>query len=146
DLVQTPDGRGLPWISHGGGGAATHMVCGFLCSDDAANPLIATLPRLLKIGIRAATSRDWIEASIRFAAGELTQGRVASPGVMSRLAELLFVEAVRSYAESLPDDSCGWLRGLKDPQVGRALALIHQDLGAPWSAESLAREVGLSRS
>jgi AraC-like DNA-binding protein len=146
DLVQAPDGRGLPWISHGGGGAPTHMVCGFLCSDDASNPLIATLPRLLKIGIREAASRDWIEASIRFAAGELTQGRVASPGVMSRLAELLFVEAVRSYAETLPDDSCGWLSGLKDPQVGRALALIHHDIGAPWSAESLAREVGLSRS
>jgi AraC-like DNA-binding protein len=146
DLVRAPDGGGLPWIRHGGGGEATHIVCGFLAGDDAANPLIATLPRLLKVDIREATSRDWIEASIRFAAGELTRGRVADPGVMSRLAELLFVEAVRRYAETLPDDSAGWLRGLKDPQIGRALALIHQDIGAPWSAESLAREVALSRS
>ena len=146
DLVEAPEGGGLPRISHGGGGAATHIVCGFLCSDDASNPLIATLPRLMKIGIREATSRDWIEASIRFAAGELTQGRLAAPGVMSRLVELLLVEAVRRYAETLPDDSAGWLRGLKDPQVGRALALIHQDIGAPWSAERLAREVSLSRS
>jgi AraC-like DNA-binding protein len=146
DLVRAPDGGGLPWIRHGGGGEATHIVCGFLAGDDAANPLIATLPRLLKVDIREATSRDWIEASIRFAAGELTRGRVADPGVMSRLAELLFVEAVRRYAETLPDDSAGWLRGLKDPQIGRALALIHQDIGASWSAESLAREVALSRS
>jgi AraC-like DNA-binding protein len=146
DLVRAPEGGGLPWIRHGGGGEATHIVCGFLAGDDAANPLIATLPRLLKVDIREATSRDWIEASIRFAAGELTRGRVADPGVMSRLAELLFVEAVRRYAETLPDDSAGWLRGLKDPQIGRALALIHQDIGASWSAESLAREVALSRS
>lgn len=146
DLVQAPDGGGLPWIRHGGGGEATHIVCGFLSGDDACNPLIATLPRLLKVDIREATSRDWIEASIRFAAGELTRGRVAAPGVMSRLAELLFVEAVRRYAETLPDENAGWLRGLKDPQIARALALIHQDIGAPWSSESLAREVALSRS
>jgi AraC-like DNA-binding protein len=146
DLVRAPDGAGLPWIRHGGGGEATHIVCGFLAGDDAYHPLIATLPRLLKIDIREATSRDWIEASIRFAAGELTQGRVAAPGTMSRLAELLFVEAVRRYAETLPDEHAGWLRGLKDPQIGRALALIHQDIGAPWSAEALAHEVALSRS
>ena len=146
DLVQAPDGGGLPWIRHGGGGAATHIVCGFLASDDGYNPLIAALPRVLKVDIREATSRDWIEASIRFAAGELTQGRIASPGVMSRLAELLLVEAVRRYAETLPPETAGWLRGLKDPQVGRALALIHRDIAAPWSAGSLAREVALSRS
>jgi AraC-like DNA-binding protein len=146
DLVQSPNGGGLPWIRHGGGGAPTHIVCGFLASDDAYHPLIATLPRLLKVDIREATSRDWIEASIRFAAGELTQGRVASPDVVSRVAELLFVEAVRRYAETLPPETAGWLRGLKDPQVGRALALIHRDIAAPWSPESLAREVALSRS
>jgi len=146
DLVQAPNGGGLPWIRHGGGGAATHIVCGFLASDDAYNPLIAALPRLLKVDIREAASRDWIEASIRFAAAELTHGRVASPDVMSRVAELLFVEAVRRYADALPSDAAGWLRGLKDPQVGRALALIHRDIAGPWSAESLAREVALSRS
>src|SRR5262249_717299 len=89
---------------------------------------------------------DWIEASVRFAASEFIERRVASSGVISRLYELLFVEAVRRYVETFPSEEAGWLRGVKDPHVGSALALIHQDIRAPWSAESLAREVALSRS
>ncbi len=96
--------------------------------------------------VREGTSRDWIEASVRFAAYELAEGRLASSSVMSRLSEVLLVEAVRHYAATLPDNEVGWLRGLRDPHVGRALALIHNDLRTPWSAEALAREVALSRS
>jgi AraC-like DNA-binding protein len=144
ELVQPTDG--LPRIRHGGGGEATHMVCGFLASDDVHNPLIAALPRLLKIDVRGDTSRDWIESSIRFAAAELAHGRTASASIISRLSELLFIEAIRRYAETLTHEEAGWLQGLKDPHVGRALALIHQNVGAPWSAEGLARTVALSRS
>jgi AraC-like DNA-binding protein len=146
DLIQPSTEGGLARISHGGGGEATHIVCGFLASEEAYNPLIATLPRLMKLDVREGTSRDWIEASVRFAAGELTAGRLASSSVMSRLSELLFVEAVRQYSLTLADEEVGWLKGLKDPYVGRALALIHQNISAPWSAESLASEVALSRS
>jgi AraC-like DNA-binding protein len=146
DLIQPATDGGPARISHGGGGAATHIVCGFLAGEDSYNPLIATLPRILKLDIRAGTSRDWIEASVRFAARELTEGRLASSSVMSRLSELLFVEAVRKYAETHANGEAGWLKGLKDPHVGRALALIHQNIGAPWTADSLASEVALSRS
>jgi AraC-like DNA-binding protein len=146
DLVQpSPDG-GLARVLHGGGGEPVHMVCGFLGSEELYNPLIAALPRILKLDIRKGASRDWIEASVRFAAGELTEGRLASSGVLSRLSELLFIEAVREYFSSLGDQETGWLRGLADPQVGRALALIHRQTNAPWSAEALAKEVALSRS
>jgi AraC-like DNA-binding protein len=107
---------------------------------------MATLPRILKFDVSQGASRDWVEASVRFAAGELAQGRLASSGVMSRLSELLFVEAVRAYSSSRAGQENGWLRGLADPHVGRALALIHHKAQAPWSAESLAKEVGLSRS
>jgi AraC-like DNA-binding protein len=144
-VVPSAEG-GLAQIRHGGGGEGTDIVCGFLASEEAYNPLIATLPRILKLDIRAATSRDWIEASVRFAARELTAGRLASSSVMSRLSELLFVEAVRNYAATLADGEAGWLKGLRDPHVGRALALIHQNIGTAWTAESLAREVALSRS
>jgi AraC-like DNA-binding protein len=65
---------------------------------------------------------------------------------MSRLSELLFVEAVRNYAATLADGEAGWLKGLREPHVGRALALIHQNLATAWTAKSLAREVALSRS
>lgn len=93
-----------------------------------------------------ATSRDLIETSLKFAVGELVEGRLAASGVLSRLSELLLVEAVRRYAERLGDQQTGWLKGFRDPNVGRALALIHQDIAAPWTAATLAKEVALSRS
>ncbi len=146
DLIKPSADGGLAQISHGGGGEAVHLVCGFLASEDLYNPLIATLPRVLKLDVRQGTSRDWVEASVRFAASELTKGRFASSNVMSRLSELLFVEAVRDYSSRLSDREVGWLKGLADPHVGRALALIHHNISVPWSAEALAKEVALSRS
>jgi AraC-like DNA-binding protein len=145
DLLQPGRSGGLAQISYGGGGGATQLVCGFLASE-MCNPLIAALPRWLKIDITQGTSGDWIEASVRFAARELAQGRLASSGVMSRLSELLFVEAVRQYASTLPEEETGRLNGLKDPYVARALGLLHSRMDARWTAESLAREVALSRS
>jgi AraC-like DNA-binding protein len=146
DLIQPSPNGGLPGITHGGGGEATRVVCGFLGSEDIYNPLIEALPKVLKLDVREGTSRDWIEASVRFAASELAAGRLASSSVMSRLSELLLVEAVRQYSSKLPEEEVGWLKGLKDPQVGRALALMHHNIAAPWSADVLAREVAMSRS
>jgi AraC-like DNA-binding protein len=145
-LIQPGSDGGLARIAYGGGGEATHVVCGFLGSEEVHNPLLATLPRLLKIDIRQGASRDWIEASVRFAARQLTEGKFASSSVMCRLSELLFVEAVRNYAATLRDEETGWLKGLKDPYVGRALGLLHGRIDAPWTAEKLASEVALSRS
>lgn len=146
DLIQRSSTGGLARASHGGGGTQTHMICGFLASEDLYNPLIAALPRMLKLDVRQGLSGDWVEACVRYAASELADGRVASSSVMSRLSELLFVEAVRTYAATLGERDTGWLRGLADPQVGRALALIHHRIDASWTAETLAREVALSRS
>lgn len=145
-LIEPGADGSLARMNYGGGGEATHIVCGYLGTEDAFNPLIATLPGILKIDIREGSSRDWVEASIRFAVGELEHGRLATSAVMLRLSELLFVEAVRHYAQTAGDHEAGWLRGLKDPQIGRALALIHQDLAKSWSAEELAREAAMSRS
>lgn len=145
-LVQPPLNGGLARIVHGGGGEETQIVCGFLASEEGYNPLIAALPRTLKLDLREGTSREWIEASVRFAAAELAVGRVASSSVMSRLSETLLVEAVRQYSLMLPENETGWLNGLRDPYVGRALALIHGNIGKEWSADDLAKEVALSRS
>jgi AraC-like DNA-binding protein len=145
-LIQRSASGGLTRLTHGGGGASTHIVCGFLGSEEGYNPLIASLPRVLTLDVRQGMSRDWIEASVRFAATELAEGKLATSSVMSRLSELLFVEAVRNYSSRLGDQAVGWLKGLRDPQVGRALALMHQRIGEPWSAEVLAKEAALSRS
>jgi AraC-like DNA-binding protein len=144
-VTPSPDG-GLARVRSGGGGAPTKMVCGFLGTDEAFSPLIASLPRVLKLDVKGLASRGLIEASLAFAVSELVQGQVAaSSDVMSRVSELLFVEAVRLYAEQ-SDAKEGWLRGLKDPQIGKALALLHGDIAASWTAEGLAKEVALSRS
>jgi AraC-like DNA-binding protein len=146
DLIHPTVGGGLAQISHGGGGEKTHIVCGFLSSEDQYSPLIGALPRILKLDVRQGTWRDWVDASVRFAATELTQGRFASSGAMSRLSELLFVEAVRQYAATPHNQGAGWLRALSDPHVGQAIALMHRNIGTSWSAEGLAKEVSMSRS
>jgi AraC-like DNA-binding protein len=145
-LIQHAPEGGLARIVHGGGGAGVHMICGFLGSEEPHAALLAALPRVLTLDIRQAASRDWIEASVRFAASELAEGRLATSGVMSRLSEVLLVEAVRHYATQRPETETGWLKGLADPQIGGALALLHGDIRAPWSAEALARAVAMSRS
>ena len=145
-LIQPSADGGLAKVSHGGGGEPAHIVCGFLGSEESYNPLIATLPRVLKLDVCEGVSRDWVEASMRYAASELTAGRFASSTMMSRLSELLFVEAMRQYSVTFRDHDAGWLKGVADPQIGRALAAIHHDVGQPWSADSLAREVSMSRS
>jgi AraC-like DNA-binding protein len=131
---------------HGGGGALTRIVCGFLGSEAQHNPVLAALPAVLKLDVRHTAAAGWIESSFHFAASEVASGRVGSATILSKLSELLFVEAVRHYIASLPSDRRGWLAGLRDPYVGRALALLHARLAHAWTAEELAREVGLSRS
>jgi AraC-like DNA-binding protein len=146
DLIQQSPEGGVMKIRYGGGHEPTSIICGFLGTQDDFNPLLATLPRMLRLDISKAASRDWVETSVRFAAAELVRGRLASSDVMSRLSEVLLVEAVREYISTLGDREQGWLKGLSDPNIGRALALIHGDIAAPWSADTLAKEVALSRS
>ena len=146
DLIQKSSDGSLLRIEHGGGGAPTRLVCGFLASEEKYNPLFSTLPKLVKIDIRYGTSRELIEASVRFAAGELADGQLASSSVLVRLSELLLTEAIRQYSSTIGEEEAGWLKGLKDPYVGRALALIHHQLKEPWSVGALAKEVALSRS
>lgn len=145
-LIQPPVSGGLARICHGGGGARTQMICGFLASEERTSPLFDALPGVITVDVAGSAAKEWIETSIRFAAKELAEGRSASSSVMSRLAELLLVEAVQRYAATLGEHEAGWLKGVADPQIGRALALMHHRLDAPWSTGSLAREAALSRT
>lgn len=145
-LVQPGEGGRLSRIVHGGGGEETHLICGFLGSAQRGNALIASLPRVLKINMAEAGLDEWIETSVRFAQRGLNEGLIGAATVMSRLSELMFVEAVRRYAAALPPEQRGWLFALRDPYVSKALALLHGRPCHPWTAESLAGAVSLSRS
>jgi AraC-like DNA-binding protein len=146
-VVQLPAEGGLASIRLGGDGARTRIVCGFLAGERLqANPVISALPALLKLDYREGPTATWIRNTFGYAADEIAAGRMGSETVFAKLSELLFVEAIRRYAESLPEGQTGWLAGLRDPFVSRALAVLHRRPGAPWSVEELGREVGLARS
>ena len=147
DIIQPPKDGGLFSIRHGGSGRRTRMICGFLGCDCAGeNPVISTLPSLLKLEAEQGGAAEWIRSTFQYAAEEVAAGRPGSETVLAKLSELLFIEAVRRYAQALPQGQTGWLAGLRDPHVARALALLHHDITRPWNVDDLSREVGLSRS
>ena len=145
-VIRPPPDGGISRIKYGGGGEITQLLCGFLGSEAAFSPLLASLPPVLKLDLRATASGAWIESSFRFAVSEIAAGRIGSATVITKLSELLFVEAVSQFVASLPAERRGWLAGLRDPQIGRALALLHARPTAEWTAETLALEVSMSRS
>ena len=146
-IIVPSQGGGLHSIRHGGGGAATKMVCGYLgCDSMDGNPVVATLPAIMKLRVDQTGAAEWIRSTFQYAASEVAGGRPGSETVLAKLSELLFVEAVRRYAEDLPTDQTGWLAGLRDPAIARALALMHGDIARPWSVEELGRAAGMSRS
>jgi AraC-like DNA-binding protein len=131
----------------GGGGPVTRVVCGFLaCEKGPCNPLLDALPPILSVNVRDDPGAAWIEASLRFGACEAAAQRSGGATILAKLSELLFVEALRRYIESLPPEQTGWLAGVRDRFVGRALSLIHARPAHAWTVEELGREVGLSRS
>jgi len=122
------------------------LICGFLgCDVRPFNPLLAVLPRTMVVSDRSGAD-GWLAQFTRFAVAEATAKRAGSEGVLGRLSELMFVEAVRMHLDSLPADQTGWLAGLRDRHVGRALTFMHGNPAHAWTIEDLAREVGLSRS
>ncbi|MFL9909087.1 AraC family transcriptional regulator [Paraburkholderia sp. RL17-337-BIB-A] len=134
-------------LNYGGGGARTRLICGFLaCDDTLTNPVLSALPRIFKVDMRNDPQSAWLESSLKLAAVEAGEGRVGSAIVLARLSELLFVEAVRRCIDALPDDRKGWLAGVGDRYVGRALALLHAQPAHGWTVDELARKAGLSRS
>ena len=147
DIIRPCKDGGLFSIHHGGDGAHTRVICGYLgCASGDGNPVISTLPPLLKLNVEHGGAAEWIRSTFQYAAEEVSSGRPGSGTVLAKLSELLFVEAVRRYAETLPDGQTGWLAGLREPFVARSLALLHGDITRRWTVDDLGREVGLSRS
>lgn len=134
-------------LRYGGNGEATLLVCGWLDYErDVPNPLLACLPRLFRSAVGGRASGPWLQQALRHALSEAAASQPGSSALAARVAESLFVEAVRSYLEALPAQQDGWLAGLRDPQVGRCLALMHQQPARDWTVQVLAQSVHVSRS
>lgn len=120
-------------------------VCGFLgCDLRPFNPLVAALPRMLHLP--ASRAGGWVGRVIEQAVIESNSPRPGGDAVLERLSEMMFVDAARRYLDDLPEDATGWLAGLRDRFVGKALTLMHECPDHAWSVDDLAHEVGLSRS
>ncbi len=108
---------------------------------------LAALPRVIHVkAAEAQGAAGWLGKLLSLAATESRSGREGSQNVLARLSELMFVETIRQYIETLPATQTGWLAGLRDPVVGQALALLHGGASEAWTVERLARSVGVSRS
>jgi len=133
--------EGVHRVSTGTDGAKAEVWCGFLGTAAAtAHPLLDALPALLTLDVSGGEAQ-WLESSLRFLAEQNP-----SPEMVARLAELFLAQAIRDYVDSLPAGESGWLRGLTDPAVSKALAIIHRRYAEELTIEGLAREAGVSRS
>lgn len=147
-MYYRPIDQQLPFtLVHGGGGIErTRFVCGYVgCDARPFNPLLAALPPLIVVS-RPPDEDNWIIDILRVT---LTEGNSQRPGgetILAKLSELMFVEVLRRYVATLPEETRGWLSGLRDGHVGEALRLLHSRPAQAWTLDRLAQAVGLSRT
>lgn len=131
----------------GGDGDFSHLTCGVVRFDHvAAQRLIELLPKVLQVDTWDEDEGSWLQSTLRLIAREAKELRPGGETVITRLADVLVVQALRSWIDSAPEADQGWLAALRDDQVGRAIAAIHREPGEDWTVSSLASEVGMSRS
>ena len=134
-------------LRQGGGGAATSLVCGAVrFNHPAARHLLKLLPRLISVEAASSPQLEWMQSTVRFMAAEARELRPGGETVITRLADILVIQAIRAWIEQDPAAQTGWLGALRDRQVGRAIALIHRNPARAWTVASLAREAAMSRS
>jgi len=134
-------------MRYGGGGEPTHLTCSVVRFDHAAGQkLISLLPRILHIDSLKADEDIWLQSTLRFIAREAKELRPGGETVITRLADILIIQAIRSWIDSAPEAEKGWLAALRDEKIGKALTMIHREPEKDWSIASLAKEVGMSRS
>ncbi|MEW8505376.1 MAG: AraC family transcriptional regulator [Candidatus Thiodiazotropha sp.] len=134
-------------MRHGGVGELTHLTCGLVRFDHvAAKQLIAQLPKVLQIDTWEEEEGSWLQSTLRYIAREARELRPGGETVITHLADILIIQAIRAWLDTAPDAHRGWLAALRDKQIGRALVAIHREPEKAWSVASLAKEVGMSRS
>jgi len=146
-LVRTPVAGELMPVSVGGDGAATRwIVITASCERHLAEPLMSALPPVMKVDLNNAAALYWLTDALGLTLSASAAPPVGASAERSRLAELVMIEALSRFVYWLPPGGKGWIAGLNDRFVGRALALVHGRPEEPWTVERLGRQVGLSRS
>lgn len=164
DVLHQIPSPGMAPVVYGSGGEVARFVCGFLHCDQKFDPLFSTLPRLLfvrtnqgEVVIKSAKTDSsgahvplhsgmWMNTTLYYLIQEAGAERPGNQSILARLTELMFVEVLRQYMQKLSSDQKGFLAGLKDPQVSRALSMLHAEPARAWTVDDLAHGVGVSRS
>lgn len=136
-------------LRHGGGGTQTSLVCGTVrFGHPAVRSLMAPLPRTIVTEAAPGSSpeAEWMHSTLRLIAAEGRDLRPGGEAVITRLSDILVIQAIRAWIADDPAGQTGWLRALQDPRIGRAMSLVHRDPARSWSVASLAREIAMSRS
>jgi AraC-like DNA-binding protein len=133
-------------VRHGGGGEPrTTMICGYFhLARPPRSGVLELLPRVLRL--EQAGNAEWFETILRRMVTESADDRPGQQAVLSRMTEMLFLEVLRSWLDSLRPGEGGWLGALRDAHIGKALQLLHEKLKEPWTVSDLGRRVGLGRS
>lgn len=142
-----PSDRVLPFplvLNPDGDAERCRLVCGFFgCDTRPFNPLLGSLPQVVKV---AVSERSWRWMAQLLDAAVAAEAGAGQEAMLTKLSELMFLEALRAHIAALPPESRSWVSGLRDPQVGAALRLVHGRYAEPWTLERLARETSMSRS
>ncbi|HXN15247.1 MAG TPA: AraC family transcriptional regulator [Usitatibacter sp.] len=147
ELLPPPPWSGVPTCRFDGGGENTGVVCGYLkCDELLFNPALRMLPALFRVRPRPGPGAQWMQACVQYALEETAHRRPGGADLMSRLPELLFIEALRLYAQSVDANARGWLAAMKDPVVSHALAHLHAQPAHKWTVTELATRSFTSRS
>lgn len=134
-------------MRYGGEGELTNLTCGVVSFDHvAAHQLIAQLPKVLQIDSWDDEEGGWLQSTLRLIAREARALRPGGETVITHLADILIIQAIRSWIDTSPEADQGWLAALRDRQVGQALATMHREPEKNWTVASLAKEAGMSRS
>jgi AraC-like DNA-binding protein len=134
-------------LRHGDGGAPTGLICGAVRFEHpAARNLVEILPGTIHIEASSSPRLERIQSVLRLMAVEAGELRPGGEAVITRLGDILVIQAVRAWMESDPAAQRGWLGALRDPQIGRAISLIHREPARDWTVASLAHELAMSRS
>jgi len=147
DIPATRHNPQFETMVHGGGGAVTRMTCGVLKVDHAAaDRLVSLLPKAIFLDGFEPKASAWVQTTLTYLAEEARAPKPGGETVLSRLTDILVVQAIRAWLDGTGDETTGWLAALRDPKVGRALQAFHQSPEADWSVAGLAHVAGMSRS
>lgn len=134
-------------LTIGGNGAPTTLICGKCHFDHSeVHPLLSLLPPVIHVKGEDERTNPWLETTLDFISSETRSGNQGSQTVITRLVEILFIQIIRLHIAGLHENEKGWLRGLQDQQISRALGYIHSQPENQWTIDSLAAAVGMSRA